>query len=418
IISRANPKVDIFIAVYKEPFNIVAKTVKAACNIKYQHKSIFILDDGGSERLRSLAKAVNCNYLYRDSACNNKAGNLNFGLINSKAELIMTLDADRLCHPDIINKMAGYFSLPHIGFVQAAPDFDVRKGDPYGNKEEVLYKAVLPGKDNDNAAFLYGFAVMYRRRALEEIGGFSTWNIMTDMHTALRLQEKGWRSVYYNYPLSSGLAPENIQGYYRLKRQLCADSVRMLFWDSPLFKKKLSLKQKLQYFHAGFSFLVSAFVMPVFYFVPIWSLFTGDFIVSEPVSNYAFFRAPLLGLTYIAGFISSYPQNINKTSQMWSGAFPAYIYGAIFGLFSKKQTIFCALPSTGKTRIKSIALLAVLPQITIIALILFALVYAVLNNTNTPVLLITNIFWTVLVIWLLSRICYAAFIKNKPVAVS
>ena len=64
------------------------------------------------------------------------------------------------------------------------------------------------GKDTDNAAFSCGSGVIYRRKALEEIGGFSTWNLVEDVHTSMLLHDRGWRSIYYNYPLTKGTAPD------------------------------------------------------------------------------------------------------------------------------------------------------------------------------------------------------------------
>lgn len=52
-----------------------------------------------------------------------------------------------------------------------------------------------------------------RTHALMEIGGFPTESVTEDFLVTLRLDERGWRTVYLNEPLTEGLAPEGLQEY-------------------------------------------------------------------------------------------------------------------------------------------------------------------------------------------------------------
>jgi cellulose synthase (UDP-forming) len=225
--------VDVFIPVAREPLDLLKETVEAAHRIDFQHKRIYILDDKNKEEYRKLAEIYGCGYLARPDHNDAKAGNLNYAFSRTEGDLILALDADQVPQPQIINKLVGYFKIEKIAFVQSKQDFKVPVGDPFGNTDRPFFNVMQSGKDNDNAAFSCGSGVMCRRKALQEIGGFSTWNIVEDVHTSILLHERGWRSVYYNYPLTRGTAPTEIFGMYRQRKQWAADSLRIQFWDNP-----------------------------------------------------------------------------------------------------------------------------------------------------------------------------------------
>ncbi len=290
--AKTSFSLDIFIAVAGEPIEIVKETVEAAVRIDFKNKRVYILDDKADDRCKALAEQNGCEYFARPEHDHAKAGNLNYAFSRTQGDLILALDADQVAKPEIMRRVVGYFELPKIAFVQTKQDFLVPGGDPFGNTDRIFYNVMQSGKDNDNSAFSCGSGVVYRRKALEEINGFSTWNIVEDVHTSMRLQERGWRSVYYNHPMTKGTAPTDIYGVYRQRRQWAADSLRILFWDNPFGHKGLTFKQKLQYTHLGFVYLVAAFAMPFFYVTPIVALFSGKFVLTAPVSSYVIHRFP------------------------------------------------------------------------------------------------------------------------------
>ena len=167
--------------------------------------------------------------------------------------------------------------------------------------------------------------VVYRREALADVGGFSTWNLVEDVHTSMLLHQRGWKSVYYNHPLTIGTAPTDIWSVYRQRAQWATDSLRLNFWDSPFFRRGLTFKQKMQYFNLGFVYLVSAFVMPIYFVVPVWTIFTGSFVLTASVDNYIMHRLPAFICMSVAYGILNYPTPYLQAYQMWTGLFPVFI---------------------------------------------------------------------------------------------
>ncbi len=409
--------IDVFILTCGEPLEVLAETVKAAVKIQYPAKTIFVLDDGADPKVKQLAADLKVKYLARETHADAKAGNLNFGLARSEGDLILTLDADQVPQPEILERLIGYFRIPQIAFVQSKQNFVVPPGDPFGNTDKVFYNVMQSGKDWDNAAFSCGSGVVYRRKALEEIGGFSTWNLVEDVHTSMLLHQRGWRSVYHNYPLSTGTAPTDIWGVYRQRGQWAVDSLRLMFWDNPFFRRGLSLKQKLQYFNLGFVYLVSAFFMPVYFLIPIWSIFTSQFVLTTPVPEYIANRLPYFLVMSAAYGVLNYPTPYLHAFQMWTGLFPVFIRATLQALVHRRNKPGYRVTIKQERRApERCAVPAVLPHLILIAGSLAAIVYGLFFHTGGLDFRLLNCAWATWSVWTLSGIVLAAFFRSAQEA--
>ena len=404
--------VDVFITTCGEPRDIVQKTLAAVHAIDYQPKVIYVLDDGADPAVEALARDFGFNYLARPMHQDAKAGNLNYGLAHSKGELILALDADQVPQPEILQRLVGYFNISGIAFVQTKQNFWVPVGDPFGNSDKIFYNVMQAGKDDDNAAFSCGSGVIYRRQALEEIGGFSTWNLVEDLHTSMILHQRGWRSIYYNYPLTTGSTPTDIWGVYRQRRQWAVDSLRIMFWDNPLFRRGLSWEQKLQYFHIGFVYLVSGWVMPVFFLVPIWTLFTNLPVLTAAVPSYILNRLPYFIVMALAYAALTFPTAYLHPFQMWSGLFPVFIQATIVALRHRRsKPAYRVTPKKRRQRLGKPVIIAILPQVAIVVGAALAIIWGLFGNPGPVDFRMLNCAWAAWAIMILAGICTAALAR-------
>jgi cellulose synthase (UDP-forming) len=407
--ARSSLSVDIFIATCGEPLEVLRPTVAAASAIDHPDTTVYVLDDRASPEVERLALEHGCRYLARVDRSDAKAGNLNFGLAHSGGDLILALDADQVPDRDIVRNLVGYFEFSRIALVQTPQRYHLPEGDPFGNADELFFRVIQNSKDSANSAFSCGSGVMYRREAVEDVGGFSTWNLVEDLHTSLRLHDRGWRSVYHNYPLTTGTAPADIRSVYKQRSQWATDTMRMMFWDSPLKRAGLDPKQKMQYFYIGLSYVISGFVLPVYYLTPAWSVLTNQFMFTAPLGTYAVVRGVSFVLTLLALALLWAPVRTAKPYQMWAGLFPVFFRSTITALLSRREK-----PRYHVTRktVERPGLLtnlgAVWPQMTVILLTVGALVYAALQGTARADLILINAFWGTWIVWTLSSICYAA----------
>ncbi len=125
VIGDEVPSVDVFITCCGEDDDEIFDTVKAACNVDYppDRFRVIVLDDGKSDGLKKLIE----NYTHADNAYyrsrpkypgvphNFKAGNLNYGMAESKlmpggsANFVAALDADMIPERDWLRAL-----IPHM----------------------------------------------------------------------------------------------------------------------------------------------------------------------------------------------------------------------------------------------------------------------------------------------------------------
>lgn len=167
--------VDVFIATYNEPIDLVMNTARAAQAITYPHRT-WILDDGNRPELRDAALAEDLGWITRSADWENmprhaKAGNLNNALEQTEGEFLLLLDADQVPSPQILDRTLGYFRDPRMGLVQTQQFFiNVPDDDPLGSQAPLFYGPIQAGKDGWNAAFFCGSNAVIRREALMQVG--------------------------------------------------------------------------------------------------------------------------------------------------------------------------------------------------------------------------------------------------------
>ncbi|MGB2921456.1 MAG: glycosyltransferase family 2 protein [Mycobacterium sp.] len=167
--------VDVFIATYNEPLEIVLRTAVAARDITYPHQT-WILDDGDRAEFARAAEILGVGYINRGPEWEGrprfaKAGNVNNALFQTSGEFIAVLDADQVPQPEFLDHVLGYFDDPEVAFVQTPQRFwNVPDCDPLGSQADLFYGPIQQGKDGMGAAFFCGSNAVLRREALMALG--------------------------------------------------------------------------------------------------------------------------------------------------------------------------------------------------------------------------------------------------------
>ena len=173
---RGDETVDVFIATYNEPIELVELTALAATRIDWKYLNVYILDDGARPEMEAKAKEIGCHYISRGAEWKGKprhakAGNVNNALMQTNGDFILILDADQIPAPNIVKHVVGYFQDPELAFVQTPQYFyNLPPGDPFGSDAPLFYGPIQQGKDGWNAAFFCGSNAILRREALIQLG--------------------------------------------------------------------------------------------------------------------------------------------------------------------------------------------------------------------------------------------------------
>ncbi|MBA2369972.1 MAG: glycosyltransferase [Candidatus Protochlamydia sp.] len=405
-----SPAVDIFITACGEPVEILKNTILSAISIDYQKKKIFILDDKGDKNLQEFCYQHEVKYFCRPTHENRKAGNLNYGLAQTSAEFILVLDSDQTTNTKIINDILAYFQDTDVGYVTTCQQFILPKNDPWGNSDALFYKAMQASRAHDNAAISTGTGVIYRRKALESIGGFQTWSIVEDLYTSLCLHAKQWKSCYLSEPYTLGTAPFDIITQYKQRYQWAVDSLRITFWDNSLFKKGLSLKQRLQYFILSFHYIITGLFLPFMLILPIWALMTGYSVLIPNIwFIYVIIRVQYFFFLELYLRIASSGHSTFKAFQMQAGLFPVFFLAILTALGSRSKYTAYTVTSKGVNKYSFFKRCErVIPQLMIIAMGIAAIIYNYYFFAFDFWFTLINIFWVLWGIMTLSRITLLA----------
>ena len=242
--------VDVFITTYGEPIETIRRTVTAALAIRGRHR-VWVLDDGRSDDVRELAGELGARYVRRLSSNGAKAGNINHALSLAKGDYFAIFDADFVPRPNFFVETLPFFVDDHVAFVQTPQTYGnlntlISRGAGY--MQAVFYRFIQPGRNRFNAACCVGTNVIFRRTAIDDIGGMYTDSKSEDVWTSLMLHERGWRSVYIPKTLAVGDTPETIEAYTKQQLRWATGGFEIMLTHNPLSpRRQLTMDQRLQY---------------------------------------------------------------------------------------------------------------------------------------------------------------------------
>nr|WP_255633303.1 glycosyltransferase [Demequina sp. TTPB684] len=251
LIKGTERTVDVFITTYGESVDVIRRTVTAAIAMRGRHTT-WVLDDGKSDEVRDLASELGARYVRRLSSGGAKAGNINHALTLAKGEYFAIFDADFVPDPSFLVETVPFMVDPKVAFVQTPQTFanlhtTVARGAGY--MQTVFYRFIQPGRNRFNAAFCVGTNVLFRRAAVEDVGGIYTDSKSEDVWTSIRLHEQGWRSIYIPDVLAVGEAPDSIEAYSKQQLRWATGGFEIMLTHNPLSRhRNLTMDQRIQYF--------------------------------------------------------------------------------------------------------------------------------------------------------------------------
>lgn len=234
--------VDVLIATYNEPYDILERTIVAATRLAHPDLRVWVLDDGARPWVKQLAVELGALYIGRMDNRAAKAGNLNNGLAHAlstgrQPEFLVLLDADFTVNRSFLQRTLGLFESDDVAIVQTPQHFlnhdPIQRGllcsKVWPDEQRFFFNYLMEARDAWGAAFCCGTAAVLRVRALVEIGGMATETVTEDMLTTFKLKERGYRTIFLNEPLSMGLAPEGLQEYIKQRSRWCLGGIQQLY---------------------------------------------------------------------------------------------------------------------------------------------------------------------------------------------
>lgn len=323
---RTYPTVDIFVTVVDEPLSILRRTLIGCVNQDYpkDRYRVYVLDDGQRPETKAMAESLQCGYISRPNRVHAKAGNLNYALSQTGGEFVAIFDVDHVPTASFVKDTVGFFEDRKVAFVQTPHHFynpdvfqkNLQLEGTLKNEQTLFYRVLQAGRDGHNSAFFAGSCGVFRRRALEQIGGFRTETVTEDIHTSMAIHAKGYRSCYLNKVLAAGLMPESFESSMKQRIRWATGHVQILFQSNPLTMRGLSLPQRIGYFASIFYFLhgVPRLVCLV---APLFALLLGIVPVTADVPAIVNF----FGSYYLATLVMLRTVSRGTRNAFWSDVY-------------------------------------------------------------------------------------------------
>jgi cellulose synthase (UDP-forming) len=332
--------VDVFITTYGEDLDVIKDTVAAAVAMHGAHLT-WVLDDGRSDEVRDLAARLGARYVRRLSSSGAKAGNVNHALSLSSAEYFVIFDADFVPEPSFLIETVPFFVDDGVAFVQTPQAYRnlhnvISRGAGY--MQAVFYRFIQPGRNRFNAAFCVGTNVIFRRSAIDEIGGMYTDSKSEDVWTSLKLHERGWKTIYIPLVLATGHAPDTVEAYTKQQLRWATGGFEILLTSNPLSpRSRLTFDQRLQYlvtasfYLTGIAPLLLLLVPPLEIYLDLRPMNLSTTVVAWVVYYAGFYLMQVLLAFYTMGSFRW------ETLMLATASFPIYVAALVNVLVGREQ---------------------------------------------------------------------------------
>ncbi len=278
------PDVDVFIASYNEPVDVLEKTIAGAMALDWPaaRLHVHVLDDGRRDWLRTYCQERGVHHLTRADNTHAKAGNINAALCRTDSPFILVLDADFVPQQRMLMRSMGFFDDPRIGIVQMPHHFfnatplqtnlDMRATLP--DEQRFFFDVIQPGRDGWDCAFCCGSNGIIRRAAIDSIGGAMPMESITeDMLLTMALLRKGFITRYLGERLAIGLAPETLDAYFVQRARWAQGAIQFLYTAKGPLGPGLSILQRCLFNPSHW--LSQSFCQPLAMATPAIFLLTG-----------------------------------------------------------------------------------------------------------------------------------------------
>ena len=284
-----------------EPRGMIIRTLEAMQAIRYPHTS-YLCDEGNDPVLHAACARLGVVHVTRTDKKDAKAGNINNALRQATGEVCVVLDPDHVPTPDFLDHVMPYFEDEQVGYVQVV--------QAYGNQQESLvalgaaqqtyhfYGPLMMGMNGYGTVQAIGANCTFRRSALDSIGGHAP-GLTEDMHTAMLLHAKGWKSAYVPKVLSRGLVPASLAAFYSQQLKWSRGAFDLLFRVYPKVFKHFSWPQRLHYLVLPLYFFSGVVALIDLALLPLLSLGLSQFPWLVGLGDLALHALPLLGVSLL-----------------------------------------------------------------------------------------------------------------------
>ncbi|WP_337862873.1 glycosyltransferase [Nitrososphaera sp.] len=330
------PTVTVQIPLYNEKY-VARRVIDAVCKIDYprDRMQIQVLDDSDDDTvdlIRSIVheyklKGFDIMQLHRTDRTGYKAGALKEGMKSATGEFIAIFDADFIPPPDFMKRLIKYFDDPKMGFVQCKWGHINEDYSTMTQAEAIsldIHFLVEQKAKSLSHIFLNfnGTAGIWRKKCIDDAGGWHTSTLVEDMDLSYRAQMRGWKCMFLDDFVVNAELPVQMNAAKRQQFRWAKGSIQVALklMADVMLHRKVPVDSKLQSFVHMTRHIVNPLFLVQFLIFPM--LLAMDFkLYNGP-------WAPLAVLgTYVALGPGGYLLVINKVwKREWKGKARQFLF--------------------------------------------------------------------------------------------
>ena len=254
------PHVCVQIPIFNER-DVVSRVVHAVGALRYPGRlDIQVLDDSTDDTTvfsrRALAaiarEGVEVRHVRRSQRDGFKAGALAHGMTLTEAEMFLILDADFIPDPDFLERVVPLLDDADIGCVQTRWGHINRDHSQFTRAQALGIDVHFFVEQRARAAAGWpvsfnGTGGLWRRRALEDGGGWSADTLTEDLDLSYRVWLRGWRIRYTDDIVCPAEIPETMLAFKAQQRRwACGSTATARKLLGPIWRASGSLGAKVQ----------------------------------------------------------------------------------------------------------------------------------------------------------------------------
>ena len=343
------PDVDVLIPVYNEPVDVVEPTVAAATRLRGARVHVALLDDGDRAEMEALAARHGVRYIRRPTHEGAKAGNINHALGRTSSPFVAIFDCDHVPRLRFLERTLGRLVDRRVALVQTPQYYaNARRGGVAAAswaQQALFFGPIARGKDARGAMFCCGTNMVFRRAALDDVGGFPTRSVTEDFELSVVLHERGWRTEYVPEVLALGLGPEDMASYVSQQHRWARGCLSAL---PAILRARLPTRLRLQYLLSSMFFL-SGWTALVYLLLPVIRITTGaQPLAGSSADQFLLHFAPYFGLALLAVGVAGAGTYTFAAFSLTFATFWIHIHASIAVLRGRPGT-FVVTPKHGDT---------------------------------------------------------------------
>lgn len=244
---ESTPFVSILMPAHNEGA-VLIPVVEQMTKLNYPAYEIILINDGSSDDtaqvMKALAQKYSCVRVVDLKKNCGKANALYLGLIASKGEILVGVDADSYLDKDALRYMVSHFvnknNGERVGAVTGNPRVRNR-GSLLGKIQLCEYASIISLIKRTQRVLgkvmtVSGVCVAYRKRALLDCGFWDRDMMTEDIAVTWKLEKNFWDVRYEPRALCWMLVPETIKGLWRQRKRWAEGGLEVVFRHWDIFK--------------------------------------------------------------------------------------------------------------------------------------------------------------------------------------